>query len=296
MTDAYLPYTNLLISPSIASNNLTVAIKDYDGTNFSSSKPLVHKIGSTPRTLTGALSVTVNAGTNTFAAGATKMEDLPHDYFVYLGWRAASSTVFILISRIPYARTYADFSATATNELYGAYSGSAPASTDAVENVGRFRAQNSGSASFNWSIPTAVTVHRPIYETDELSWTPIFTGLSVGNGTLTSKYKLVDKELMGRVALVWGNTTSISGSVSLTMPFAAVTHAGTAPRVGECGFTDAGIGTYAGPLIMVGGSFILEAINTAGTYGVMTNLSSTIPFTWVTTDEITIWFRYPIAA
>jgi hypothetical protein len=226
MTDAYLPYTNLLISPSVASNNLTVAIKDYDGTDFSSSKPLVHKIGSTPRTLTGALSVTVNAGTNTFAAGATKMEDLPHDYFVYLGWRAASSTMFILISRIPYGRTYADFSATATNELYGAFSGSAPASTDAVENVGRFRAQNSGSASFNWSIPTAVVVNRPIYESDTLTWTPQHSRTGGAYSNLPTQneayYQIKGREVVFSERHTQHATPGSSGFQTMTMPFTAM--------------------------------------------------------------------------
>src|SRR5688572_26430270 len=102
MTQSFIPHINLQISATIASNNLTVAIKDYDGSNFTADKILTHKLGSRWRDLTSALSVTVNAGADTFALGTTKLEDLPHDLFVYMGWRAASSTVFILISRIPY--------------------------------------------------------------------------------------------------------------------------------------------------------------------------------------------------
>jgi len=176
MTDKYLYSINGIISRTVASNNLTVAIKNFDGTDFSAGSPLVHKIGNTPRTLTGALSVTVAAGVSTFNAGSTELAAKEVDYFTYLGWRASDSSVFILISRIPYATTYADFHATATNEKYGAYSGAAPASTDPVTNIGRFNATNSGTASYNWSVPaTSVVINYPIYETRTLNWTPSIT-------------------------------------------------------------------------------------------------------------------------
>lgn len=164
------------ISRTVASNNLTVAIKDLAGANFSASNPMVHKIGAAPRSLAGALSVTVNAGTNTFNAGGAELATKEIDYFVYLGWRAASSTVFILISRIPYARVYGDFSSTATNELYGAYSGSAPASTDEVVNIGRVNATLSAGAGYTWSVPaTSIIINHPIYETRWLTYTPTIT-------------------------------------------------------------------------------------------------------------------------
>ena len=52
------------IVPSVASNNLTVAIKGLDGNNPSSTNPIYVRIGDTIRSITSALSVTKNAGTN----------------------------------------------------------------------------------------------------------------------------------------------------------------------------------------------------------------------------------------
>lgn len=218
------PYNVMgFISRTVSSNNLTVAIKDRAGSDFSAGNPMVHKIGSAPRSLAGALSVTVNAGTNTFAAGSVFLSGNPIDLFVYLGWRAASSTVFIVISRVPYAKTYADFSATATHEKYGAYSGSAPASTDEVENIGRVNAQNSGTASYNWSIPaTSIVVNRPIYETEWLSRNTAAlvagAGGSAGTYAQTSDfamYKIVGDVVKETLGLKITNVGSWSGDVEL---------------------------------------------------------------------------------
>jgi hypothetical protein len=183
MTDKYIHSINGIISPSIASNNLTVALKNFDGTNFSASAIFVHKIGNVPRSLSSSLSVTVNAGANTFNAGASILATIDLDLFVYLGWRASNSSMFILISRIPYATTYGNFSATATNEKYGAYSGAAPASTDPVVNIGRFKARLSAGAGYTWSIPTVKVIHTPTQESDPLVWLPAVSAVA---GSITS--------------------------------------------------------------------------------------------------------------
>lgn len=206
------------INRTITSSNMTVSVTDYDGNNFSSLNPLVVKIGDTPRLLTGALSVTVNAGTNFFNLGATEFKTTRQDLFVYLGWRAASSTIFILLSRIPYGRVYADFSASQTNEKYGAFSGSTPASTDVVVNIGRVNAQNSGSPSYNWSLPPVdIIINRPIFETEMLSWAPVHTGFSTPP-VVTASYYFHGKEMFlfyhSTVAGI-SNTTGFT----ITLPF-----------------------------------------------------------------------------
>lgn len=214
---------NYQISRTVASNNLTVALKDSDGNDATSTKPLNFNINGTIRQVTGALSVTVNAGTGTFNLGSSELKALDQDMFVYVGWRVASSTVFILISRIPYARVYSEFSATTTNEKYGAYSGSAPASTDEVVNIGRFNAQNSGSSSYNWSIPaTSVIINRPIFETRWLTYTPTIsstTGTITTPGATAGNYKIFGSSAtVNHSGAITTNGTGATG-VRITLPF-----------------------------------------------------------------------------
>lgn len=210
---------NAVITPSISSNNLTVAIKTVAGTDPQSSDAVTIRIGNSKRTLSGALSVTVNAGTNTFNLGATEFLGLKNQLFVYLGWMAASSTIFIGLSRYNHGKTYADFSTTATSEGYLSYSGSAPASTDEVELIGRIDVQNSGTASFNWSLPSGATViNRPIYHTDWITYTSVQTGFSSNPTNTNYQYLLTDRTVFWQHSQ-GTNGTSNSTSFTQTLPF-----------------------------------------------------------------------------
>lgn len=167
------------IVPSVASNNLTVAITHLDGSSPSTTNPLGFKIGDVWKLATGTLSVTKNANTNWCNAGSASMAANPIDFFVYvLNETGASAGIKVLFSRIPAARTMADFVNTSTSEKYPAGSWTNFNATDQVTNIGRFRAQLSAAASHNWSIVTSVVIARPTFETDWLNWSPVHTGFT----------------------------------------------------------------------------------------------------------------------
>lgn len=214
------------IAPSVASNNLTLALQHLDGTDPSTTNPLAFKIGTGWQVVDAALSFTKNAATNWANLGSSELAAKNHDLFVYLIQETgASAGTKLGWSRIPYATTMADFSATDTNEKYIAGSYTNKNATDEVVNIGRFRAQLSATASFNWSIPSAKVIHFPIYATDWLTWTP---ALSAG-GSMTYTSTTVD---LADYMINWRNveyeikchgTTggSASNSIVATLPFAA---------------------------------------------------------------------------
>lgn len=288
------------ISVTVASNNITLALKTLAGADASAADPIYVNINGTIRTITAALSVTVNAGaasgSGTFNAGAAETATLAIDYFPYLSWRAASSAVVIGFARFPGATVYSDFSGTASNEKYGAFS-TAPASTDDVCVIGRFEATNSGTASYNWSVPSYTSknlIQKPIFSTRWLTWVPTWTGLTIGNGTQSCSYKITDEALKYQLAMVWGSTTSISATVSHTLPFSRssslIWQAGTVRLVDSGTITYAGITTF-----LDAKSANITAQKADATYLSQTALSSTIPHTWATSDEInTEQIEYPI--
>src|SRR5436305_1079758 len=116
-------------------------------------------------------------------AGSAELATQEIDYFVYLGYNATDGVV-LGISRIPYGRVYSDFSTGITDAKYAAISIiTHAASTDFYENIGRFNAILSASASYNWSIPgTSIIISRPIFTSRWLNWTPTWTGYSVSPG------------------------------------------------------------------------------------------------------------------
>jgi hypothetical protein len=181
------------IAPSVASNNLTLAIKGMDGNDPSATNPVYCRINGVIRSITSALSRTVNAGANTFNAGSAELATKEIDYFVYLGYNATDGVV-IGFSRIPYACSYDDFSTTATNEKYCAISTITNASaTDYYNVIGRFAATLSAGAGYTWSVPTFTAknlIQKPIYETRWLNYAPVLTSGADLSGFDLAKYQL----------------------------------------------------------------------------------------------------------
>ena len=232
-TTQYAPQGFLIngkIVPSVSSNNLTVALKGLDGNDPSASNPVYCRIGDTVRTITSALSVTKNAGTNWCNAGSAELATKEIDYFVYLGYNATDGVV-IGFSRIPFATSYGDFSATTTNEKYAAISTiTTAASTDYYELVGRFAATLSAGAGYTWSVPTFTAtnlIQKPIYETRELNYVPTITLPTGMTGTPTadtSYYKISGKKLY---AYALSHVDPCGGTITgtdyiLTYPFSII--------------------------------------------------------------------------
>jgi len=234
-TTQYAPEGFLIngkIVPSVASNNLTVAIKGMDGNDPSASNPVYVRIDNTVRTITSALSVTKNAGTNWFNAGSSELATYAIDYFVYLGYNATDG-VTIGFSRIPYANIYSDFSTTTTNEKYCAISTIASAvAGDNYVVIGRFEATLSAGAGYTWTVPTFTAtnlIQRPIYETRQLL--SVGTLSSAGTLPVFGLYNAVSYKLVGnyvyfnavKINTSGGTAGSGANQISIALPFAIST-------------------------------------------------------------------------
>lgn len=221
---------NYVITPTIASNNLTLSIKTLAGTDPSGSDPVRVKIGDIVYSITGALSLTKAAGTNWLNAGAAELAGRNIDYFVYLiAETGASAGVKLGFARIPHAETMGDLvngAVTPTGEkaILGSYTNFN--ATDKVKNIGRFRAILGGASTYNWSISTGKVINRPVFETDWLSWLPAIS--ASGSMTISSpaynviQWKLRNDDLF--VMLDVGFTTggTASNSINATPPFTAL--------------------------------------------------------------------------
>jgi hypothetical protein len=217
------------ILPSVASNNLTLAIKTFAGTDPSATDTVKIIIGGVVREIAAALSVTVNAAANSFNAGSTELAAKEVDYFAYLSYRAASSAVVIGFGRAPHFNLYSDFSATATAFNYGAFS-TAPAATDNVVNIGRFAAILSAGAGYTFSVPTFTSVNlvqRPCFQTRVLTWLPTYSG----SGSMTYinvtpiliNYQIIYNKVFLIIQAMGQTAGTASTEVRLTIPYARST-------------------------------------------------------------------------
>lgn len=211
------------IVPSVASNNLTVAIKGMDGNDPSASNPVYCRIGDTVRTITAALSVTKNAGTNWCNAGGAEIATKEVDYFVYLGYNATDGVV-IGFSRIPWASEYDDFSATAANEKYCAISTITNAAAgDDYELIGRFAATLSAGAGYTWTVPTFTNknlIQRPIFNTRFLIWNAVLKGTpDTSSLSQSSSYRMDYNAMSISIFAALTKAGSPSGTFGLSLPF-----------------------------------------------------------------------------
>lgn len=203
--------------------NLTVSLKNYEGNDPTPTKPVKIQIGGVIRTITSALTATINSGTNWFNAGSTELATKEIDYFPYLRFFGWYQTVWLFFSRYPSANLVSDFSAsgTYTNEKYWSDSDGVNALvTDPVVNIGRFNATL--SAGLAWSIPaTSVIINSPCYETREFdmniipNWTWTITSI---DGVSYIKYKL-SGNVVKYNAFIRFNKWTLSGDIWFKLPF-----------------------------------------------------------------------------
>ena len=130
---------------------------------------------------------------------------------------------------------------------------------------------------------------------EKTSYTPTFTNLTVGNGTLTANYFRLNKVVTVNVCVVFGSTTAITGDVSVTLPIARAGLDGL--ELSTVNLSDTGTSNFLGAVLF--GSTLSSVIvrNTAvsGVNVIMQNLSATVPFTWGSTDVLQFAAQYEVA-
>lgn len=127
------------------------------------------------------------------------------------------------------------------------------------------------------------------------TWSPTWTNLTVGNGTVTARYIQIGKLVFCRLALLFGSTSAITGGVLYTLPVTSVTYPFFAAAVDVTGMGD---------ILDNGGAtphFTAQAKIVSTTQGKITyldagansqELSTTAPMTWTTGDYFNLEFWY----
>jgi len=145
-----------------------------------------------------------------------------------------------------------------------------------------------GSASTSYLRPDPSSSTGLKWDNDAwTTWTPTLSDITIGNGTVSAAYKQIGKTVFWEFRLVFGSTTSITGANSfLNLPIAGKRTVSKS-MIGQ--LIDANGSIYPSAIgYWIGESgFFLGVINTGGTYGTLSQITSTLPFTWTTNDVIT---------
>lgn len=127
------------------------------------------------------------------------------------------------------------------------------------------------------------------------TWTPTWVNLTVGSGTLVSRFTRVGRTIHFYLSFTLGAGSAISGDVTFTLPVAANNPVFT--PLGRVEFQDTGAANVFGTSWIqtstTGRIFVDLA---SGTYVGLQTLSSTVPFTWVSTDRFSLQGTYEAAS
>lgn len=122
------------------------------------------------------------------------------------------------------------------------------------------------------------------------SYTPAVSGWTQGNGTLTGVYMQAGKWVNARVAFTVGSTTTIAGTLTLSLPVSAhAVYTGGYP-IGAALLLDTSLNNR----------YQRFTVATSATTVQMSDLSNarvtaTVPFTWATGDTVDLQVTYEAA-
>jgi hypothetical protein len=287
------------IVPSVADNNLTVALKGLDGNDPSATNPIYVRIGDTVRAITAALSAVSNAGTNYLEMGSAELAAKEVDLFVSLCWNTAGTTPLLLVTRV-LRGIYGEYVGNNT-AAKGRIVGGTTTGVDAYDRcnvIGRFAATLSAGAGYTWAVPTYThenLIQRPIYRTRRRSYVPTVSGLTGSIGTFTAnpyigEYTVVEDRVEFQVRIKITNVGSWSSVFKIKLPFD--------PVAGYMNHTQGFIGpTGVNPATDARGLPMIETQNGWNLY--FENNINTAALNWgthvVANDYIYVTGDYPIA-
>ena len=128
------------------------------------------------------------------------------------------------------------------------------------------------------------------------SYTATTTGMTEGNGTKTAYAVKLGQLCFFRFRFVFGSTSAMStGNPTITLPYTGIASRTPLGHV-HVNFYDASATTYTmGFGIFSTTTLTLYRTAAGGSYVDSAALSSTVPFTWTTSDEIQVAGWYELA-
>lgn len=147
------------------------------------------------------------------------------------------------------------------------------------------------------SVAARIAAREPTITT----YTPTLggTGWAIGNGTASGRYISVDGFVRFIATITFGGTSTFGASANATVSLPVNAHSvESGSRHITVTLTDTSVPTFFRGVAQVGGTLSgvnILATNVAGSNVVDVSTSSTVPFTWATTDVIQVAGTYIIS-
>ena len=122
------------------------------------------------------------------------------------------------------------------------------------------------------------------------AWTPSYTNITVGNGTVVARYTQTGKSVFAYWSFTLGSTSSYGNNARISLPVTAA----SANFVGQGYGLDAGTVEVIGQTKLHSTTLMNLQVPLNGSYGA-TQASATFPWTWTTNDQIILCIQYEAA-
>jgi hypothetical protein len=127
------------------------------------------------------------------------------------------------------------------------------------------------------------------------SWTPGNTNITIGDGTQTGRYVQLGDTVHFWWSFTLGSTSAIGAGASTAISLPVTAHSGLIDgvTVGHVRLRDANAPDWAGPAILTDANTLgLRYVDAASN---VINPTTTLPFTWVATDILSVSGTYEAA-
>jgi len=128
---------------------------------------------------------------------------------------------------------------------------------------------------------------------------PFGSGVTVGNGTVNASYRHSGYMVECWGGFVLGSTSAVTGAIRLNAPVTLNSRYLSVFTVlsGDVTVNDTGTATYAGSPVVQSSTTLIDLMvdGAGGTYRTPTNMSSSVPMTFVTNDRIAWHFSAQVA-
>lgn len=127
------------------------------------------------------------------------------------------------------------------------------------------------------------------------SWTPTWTGLTVGNGTQANAFTQIGKTVVARISFKLGSISAVTGGITFTLPVPSVSSYINGQYIGAVRLVAAAAGFFGYIQWISSTTADITVIGTGSTYANDVNTSSSVPGVWANNDSITGTIVYEAA-
>ena len=139
-------------------------------------------------------------------------------------------------------------------------------------------ADSAEATGLKWAAPSGITF---------ADYTPSYTNITIGNGTVVARYGQQGKFVFVYWDFVFGSTSSISSASRVSLPKTAKDQS----FIGSMYGLDSGTLEVIGQVALASTTLMKVVVPLNGSYGT-TGITATFPWTWTTSDRITVSMVY----